>query len=72
MFNDQGVEVLHEGANGEIHIRGPSVMNEYLNNTLATTEIIEDGWLKTGDIGYVAKGKIYVIDRIKVSTYINQ
>ena len=48
-------------------IRGPQVMQGYLNNPQATADTIDaDGWLHTGDIGYVdADGHVYVTDRLK-------
>jgi 4-coumarate--CoA ligase len=58
---------LGVGADGELWIRGPNVMQGYLNNPGATASTIDDdGWLHTGDIGHVdADGYWYIVDRVK-------
>lgn len=54
------------GEQGEIVIRGGNVMKGYWKNEKATTEVINEGWLHTGDLGYVDKqGFLYVLGRFK-------
>ncbi|KAL1217186.1 4-coumarate--CoA ligase 3 [Cardamine amara subsp. amara] len=52
---------------GEICIRGQQIMKEYLNDPEATSAAIdEEGWLHTGDIGYVDEDdEIFIVDRLK-------
>jgi fatty-acyl-CoA synthase len=49
---------------GEILLAGPSVMRGYFERG-AVTRASEDGWLRTGDLGYVAGGELYVCGRVK-------
>ncbi|KAM9978399.1 hypothetical protein ACTFIY_012164 [Dictyostelium cf. discoideum] len=60
-------ENLGIGEKGEICIKGPNVMLGYYNNENATNEVIDkDGFLKTGDIGYVDEdGYYFIVDRSK-------
>ncbi|REK19406.1 MAG: hypothetical protein DWQ37_00990 [Planctomycetota bacterium] len=61
--NDQPVPT---GERGEICLRGPTIMAGYHNKPEETAETVRDGWLHTGDIGYLdADGHVYVVDRKK-------
>ena len=63
--DDEGSE-LPLGGKGEIVIKGENVMKGYWRNEQATAETIKDGWLFTGDMGYMdPDGFLYVLGRYK-------
>ncbi len=62
---DAGGSPRPERAVGEIAVRGDSVMHGYLAGTLGELVVRPDGWLLTGDLGYLAGGELYVVGRKK-------
>ena len=63
---DESMQPLANGTPGEIVVRGTTVMKGYWNNPKATAETIIDGWLKTGDIGFLNdSGYLTLTDRSK-------
>jgi long-chain acyl-CoA synthetase len=63
--DDNGNE-LPAGQKGEIVIRGGNVMHGYWKNEAATRETVRDGWLYSGDMGYMSEdGYLYVLGRFK-------
>lgn len=60
-------EDMEIGEIGEVVVKGPQVMKGYWNRPIETIEVLtKDGWLKTGDIGYMdSNGYFYIVDRKK-------
>lgn len=64
IVDDEG-QVLSERHVGNVQFKGPSNMKGYYNNPTATAAIYQDGWLGTGDLGYMVDGEIYITGRRK-------
>ncbi len=63
---DKEGNALPLGEAGEVCVRGAQVIKGYLNRPDATAETIVDGWLHTGDIGYLDENNfVYLVDRAK-------
>ncbi len=53
VLNEQG-EPVPKGKMGVIHIKGPQVMKGYYKNEEATAKTLKDGWMNTGDLGFIS------------------
>jgi len=63
---DEDGKVLPERRVGRIFVRGPSLMREYYGDPQATAAVLSrDGWLDTGDLGYLAEGQVVPTGRAK-------
>lgn len=63
IVNDEG-QSLPSGEVGEIIVRGPYIMKGYYRNKAETERAIRDGWLYTGDVGYLdEEGEVYIVER---------
>ncbi len=56
---------------GKVWCRGPSVMHSYFRNPEATEDCLVDGWLDTGDMGYLADDYLFIVGRAKDMIIIN-
>lgn len=64
-LDDDGKDVP-QGAVGEITVKGPNIMRCYLNDPEATAAVLQDGWLRTGDLGWIDEnGIVTIVDRKK-------
>lgn len=62
---DDGGTAVAERVEGRIQFRGPSVTQGYFRNAVATWGAFSDGWMDSGDLGYVADGELFVTGRRK-------
>ncbi len=64
ILSDEG-ELLSDGLVGEIGFKGPSVTAGYHQNPEATEELLANGWLHTGDLGFMHDGHLFISGRKK-------
>ncbi len=64
IVSPEGVE-LGERMQGEVEFLGPSATAGYRDNPQASARLFDESWLRTGDLGYLAAGELYVTGRTK-------
>jgi fatty-acyl-CoA synthase len=65
-------EILPDRGIGKVYVRGTSVMHSYFRDEESTRACLsDDGWLDTGDMGYMSKGYIFIVGRAKDMIIIN-
>jgi acyl-CoA synthetase (AMP-forming)/AMP-acid ligase II len=62
--SDSG-QPVSEGVVGSVRVRGPSLMDGYFRNEEATRTALSDGWLATGDLGFMDEGRLFITGRSK-------
>ncbi|HET9229289.1 MAG TPA: AMP-binding protein, partial [Thermoanaerobaculia bacterium] len=64
-IRDEDGRPLSPGRVGRVWIQGPSLMDGYLNDPEATARALRDGWLDSGDLGFLRGGELYLTGRAK-------
>ncbi|MFC4346998.1 fatty acyl-AMP ligase [Kordiimonas lipolytica] len=71
-MRDEDGNVVPERTVGRVFLRGTSVMREYFNDPETTRAVLSpEGWLDTGDMGYMKDGCIYIVGRAKDMIIVN-
>ena len=62
---DAAGQPLGERIEGHVRFCGPSVTSGYFRNLEATRAVMHDGWMDSGDLGYLANGELFITGRVK-------
>jgi fatty-acyl-CoA synthase len=70
-IRDEAGKSLPDRQIGRVFVAGPSVMVGYFRDEVSTAACLKDGWLDTGDMGYLVDGYVYIVGRAKDMIIIN-
>jgi fatty-acyl-CoA synthase len=70
-IRDSQGKVMPDREIGRVFVAGPSLMTGYFRNPEATAACLADGWLDTGDMGYMIAGDLYIVGRAKDMIILN-
>lgn len=70
-IREEDGSLMADKAIGQVWIQGPAIMEGYFRDQEATDACLKDGWLDTGDMGYLSDGYLYVVGRAKDMIIIN-
>lgn len=68
---DDKNNILKEGHIGEVQIKGKNITKGYINNKASNEKMFVDGWLKTGDMGFVINNRLSLTGRLKDIIFVN-
>lgn len=70
-IREEDGSLMGNKAIGQVWVQGPAIMEGYYRDQEATDACMKDGWLDTGDMGYLSDGYLYVVGRAKDMIIIN-
>ncbi len=70
-IREEDGKVLPERAIGKVWASGPSIMTGYYRDDVSTAACMVDGWLDSGDMGYLSDGYLYIVGRAKDMIIVN-
>jgi len=70
-IRDEDGTPVADGVVGKVWASGPSIMSGYFRDDVSTAACLKDGWLDTGDMGYVSEGYVFIVGRAKDMIIVN-
>ncbi len=70
IVDDKGKKIPEDHV-GNVWVEGENVSNGYINNPLMTETLLSDSWLRTGDLGFLHNGNLFITGRTKDIIFVN-